>query len=141
MITPEPQSSSEGKVILSLNATDRILFIDATGPFDEVFAQEYVRQIMPFREALKPIAWGSLATLKGGENLLTPQTRDFLITSIKGARQLGLVVTSLVLEKDASEKEKAFWHKLYTETGLSYGLFEDKHLAMSFLTLELQRCR
>lgn len=136
----EPTSQG-GKVTLSLNATERVLFIDATGPFDEAFAQEYIRQITPFRQALQPIAWGSLATLKGGENLLTEQTREFLVSSIKGARQLGLVVTALVLEKDASEKEETYWHKLYAETGLSYGLFKDKHLAMSFLSLELQKSR
>lgn len=131
--------SNEGKVVLSLNATDRVLFIDATGPFDDAFAQEYQKQIVPFREALKPIAWGSLATLKGGENLLTSETREFLVQSIKGARQLGLVVTALVLESEASAQEEEYWHNLYQDTGLKYGLFRDKHSALSFLTFYLRK--
>lgn len=73
-----------GKVILSLNATDRILFIDATGPFDDAFAHDYIRQITPLREALQPIAWGSLVELKGGENLLTDDSRNFLMGSLRG---------------------------------------------------------
>ena len=135
------KGSSTGKVVLSLNATDRVLFIDATGPFDEAFAQEYQKQIVPFREALQPIAWGSLVTLKGGENLLTVEAREFLVQSIKGARQLGLVVTALVLESETSGQEEQYWHELYQATGLKYGLFKDKHTALSFLTLSLQKSR
>lgn len=135
------KGSSQGQLLLSLDATDRVLFIEATGPFDEAFAQDYQKQILPFREALQPISWGSLATLKGGENLLTAETREFLVQSIKGARQLGLEVTALVLEKDTSKQEEQYWHELYQATGLKYGLFTDKHTALSFLTLSLQNNR
>lgn len=134
-------SSPQGKLTLSLNATDRILFIDATGPFDREFTEEYARQITPFRQALQPIAWGSLATLKGGENLLTEESRSFLVDSIKGARLLGLKVTALVLEEMISEREHVYWQNLYEETGLEYAIFNDKPSAQSFLTLSLQNFR
>lgn len=133
------KTSPQGKLQLSLDAGLRILTIDATGPFDLDFREQYHAQILPLRNALKPIAWGSLAILHGGESLKDEKVRTFLIGSIKDARQLGLRVTALVLEPGSNDKLIAWWHDLYQQTGLRYGIFTDKHQAMSFLTINLQK--
>lgn len=129
----------QGKLQLSLDAGLRILTIDATGPFGIDFSEQYHAQILPLRNALKPIAWGSLAILRGGESLMDEKIRTFLVGSIKDARHLGLKVTALVLEPDASDRLIAWWDALYKETGLRFGVFTDKHEAMSFLTINLQK--
>ncbi|BDX06574.1 hypothetical protein [Planctobacterium marinum] len=128
----------QGTLRLSLDAIQRILFIEATGPFESDFGEKYHAQILPLRDALKPISWGSLALLKGGESLLNDSIRSFLIASIKDARQLGLKVTALVLEPGSSDEVVQWWHSVYQETGLRYQIFEDRQQALSFLTLNIQ---
>lgn len=126
--------TTSGKLELSLDASLRILFINATGPFGDDFAERYHVQIAPLRTALQPIAWGSLATVVAGESLASDGVRDFLISSIRDAKSLGLKVTALVLEKDAPPTYVQWWESLYQQTGLRFRLFTDRREAISFLT-------
>lgn len=130
--------AAKGKLTLSLNAAERILFIEASGPFNLDFAKDYEQQIMPLREALKPIAWTSLARIYGDESRLTPDSREMLVASIKTARQLGLRATALVLDRNVSEGYLAFWEDLYQESGLPFKVCHDKSDALTFLTLEIK---
>lgn len=133
----QDDTTMQGELRLSLDASQRILFIEAQGPFGSDFGQRYHAQILPLRDALKPLAWGSLAILKGGESLMTESIRAFLIASIKDARQLGLRVTALVLEPDSGDEIVQWWHGVYRDTGVSYQIFEDRYKALSYLTLSL----
>ena len=127
-------NTTSGKLELSLDASLRILFINATGPFGYDFAERYHAQIGPLRSALQPIAWGSLATVVAGESLASDGVRDFLISSIREAKSMGLKVTALVLEKDAPPAYVQWWESLYQQTGLRSRLFTDRREAISFLT-------
>lgn len=126
-----------GKLELSLDVSLRILFINATGPFGADFAERYHAQIAPLRSALQPIAWGSLATVVAGESLANDEVRNFLISSIKDAKSLGLKVTALVLEQDAPQGYVQWWDSVYQQTGLRYRLFYKRQEAISFLIQSL----
>ncbi len=131
--TTDPRT---GSLRLALSATERILVIEAHGPFDDWFAVEYEKQIMPFRVALESSPWASLAIIKGTEKVLDQKMRDYLVNSIAQARGLGLVVTALVIDAK-TQKQLDYWHKLYRETGLRYQLFTNKDEAHAWLLLQL----
>ena len=128
---------------LSLNATQRILYIEATGPFDAEFGKEYERQIVPLRQALVPIGWASLAKIKAplGDLTISAESKSFLQNSIKQARLMGLKVTSIVLDKNVSDAEIASWRSLYEEVAIPFGIFSSESEAETFLTLTLNKLK
>lgn len=130
-------SQTSGKLQLSLNVTERILVIEASSPFDSNFAEEYQRQLVPLRNALVDKAWASMAVITGEELILSTEVRQFLGAAISQARNLGLCATSLILPESCSNKDKAFWHELYRETGVEYKLLSSRDDAFVWLTLRM----
>ena len=119
--------------LFTIRTIDRVLFVDATGPFNEAVINRYQRELIASVEALSPEPWGMILTLHN-ESLFTPETEAELIKVIQWRMAFGMTKVGLLTTHIASSDEvKAQMTRMYVAAGVVHAFFDDSNDALDWL--------
>jgi hypothetical protein len=84
--------------VFTVKATNRRLFVDATGPFNEELAREYRAALESCIQSLEHSPWQQLIVLHK-LSLMTPEAETVFVDTLKDRKQRGLLRSAVVVDE------------------------------------------
>jgi hypothetical protein len=117
----------------TIEVSDRILFVDGTGPFNEATVREYKKAIHEAVAKLTPKPWAFLGILRA-ESLFTPEAESELTQVIRWRKEMGMThVAVALIEVIADRVISAQMSRIYQNVGVDFALFESLDEARAWL--------
>lgn len=120
--------------VYSIKIIERTLFIDATGPFNGEFVEEYNNAIHKCVISLAGADWTQIVVLHG-LSLLTPEAESKLDESLLDRKNNGLTRAAIVCDSD--EGKTLIFQQLsrcYKKVGIQHNCFTNLTEAKHWLT-------
>lgn len=124
-----------------LEQRNRILLIDAIGPFNEEIVEKFQKEVKSWEDALSQSPWGSLVIYRGN-SIFTPDAEELLINATKARMEKGMIANaSVILESTHADLQQMQLRRVYAACQLPFFVFSDINTAESWLTefIEQQR--
>ena len=120
--------------VFEINTEDKLLLIDATGPFNDEVAKHYIEAVDSCTQQLEGSQWNQIITLHQ-LSLFTPKVEKLLIDALINRRIRGLKAVYLILEnvyfKSLVKEQMSRW---YTKAGIEHHFFDSASEAKKSLT-------
>lgn len=117
--------------IYAVKVEERILIVDATGPFNAELIAAYRRDVDACIQALSHLNWGQVVVLHD-LSLFTPEAEKALEESLNFRKQRGLVASAVVCDSPYKMVKKQM-AEIYNAVELDYAFFEDIDTAKQWL--------
>lgn len=102
-----------------------ILFIDAHGPFNDVIAQVFAKDMYQACEYFCGEYWASLTTYYGN-SIFTPEAEKALIKLTKYRAQHGMIANvSIILESNCADLQQMQLRRIYQSANMTFHVFSD----------------
>ncbi len=112
---------------------DNILLVDAQGPFCEVTARQYHRDIMLLTDSMTNEAWGSLITFRGN-SIFTPDAQQQLIDTTRYRQKKGMVAIAVVILNSVNaDMQQMQLQQIYYYCQIDFHVFSDINNAKNWL--------
>ena len=109
----------------TIETENRVLAVDATGPFNEALINEYQLALISSVEALSPEPWVMLVTLHD-ESLFTPDAESRLTEVIKWRKAMGMNrVGLLFVNTVATHILQSQMSRMYDQAGVEHAFFDN----------------
>ncbi len=117
----------------SIELINRVLFVDATGPFNEDAVKNYSTDLKVFTEKLAPEPWALCAVFRN-ESLFTPEAEDQLTAVTEWRKEMGMKAVAIIFnEIKGLNILKAQMERIYRRADVPYSFFYDNAEAFSWL--------
>jgi len=111
-----------------------ILFVDAHGPFNDVTAQLYAKEMYKVCSSFQGECWASLVTYYGNA-LYTPEAESTLIDLTKYRAQHGMIANaSIILDSNCGDIQQMQLRRIYQSANMTFHVFCDINSAKKWLT-------
>ena len=112
---------------------DNILLIDAQGPFNEVTAAKYHKDITYVTEQMSQAPWGSLVTFRGN-SIFTPDAEEQLKETTLYRQKKGMVAIAVVILNSAyADMQQMQLQRIYQACHIDFHVFSDSDSAKVWL--------
>ena len=117
----------------SIEQKGNILFVDAHGPFNDVMAQLYAKDMYEVCSTFKGEWWASLVTYYGNA-LYTPEAESTLIALTKYRAQHGMIANaSIILDSNCGDIQQMQLRRIYQGANMTFHVFCDINSAEKWL--------
>jgi hypothetical protein len=117
----------------SIEQKGNILFVDAHGPFNDVTAQLYAKDMYKVCSSFKGECWASLVTYYGNA-LYTPEAESTLIALTKYRAQHGMIANaSIILDSNCGDIQHMQLRRIYQSANMTFHVFCDINSAEKWL--------
>lgn len=118
----------------SIEQKGNILFVDAHGPFNDVTAQLYAKEMYKVCSSFQGECWASLVTYYGNA-LYTPEAESTLIDLTKYRAQHGMIANaSIILDNNCGDIQQMQLRRIYQSANMTFHVFCDINSAKKWLT-------
>ena len=118
----------------SIEQKGNILFVDAHGPFNDVTAQLYAKEMYKVCSSFQGECWASLVTYYGNA-LYTPEAESTLIDLTKYRAQHGMIANaSIILDSNCGDIQQMQLRRIYQSANMTFHVFCDINSAKKWLT-------
>ena len=119
--------------IYTIESSGRILFVDATGPFNDEVIRRYLKELMAEIEALAPDPWAMFVIFRN-VSLFTPEAERELTAVNKLRKDLGMEFIALVfLDIVGAEILRSQIDRIYESAGVEHAYFDSSAKAREWL--------
>ena len=119
--------------VFEVKIEDKILLVDATGPFNEELILQYEKSLESCIKYLETSKWNQIITLRQF-SLFTPEAEQKLTQTLKKRRSRGLVACAVVLKNIEGESLiKTQISRCYKCAGVKYEFTTSVHDAKKWL--------
>ena len=123
--------AAHGSVLIS--AEERILIVEATGPWNIEMMNLYFQQCEPLKKAFPSDGWGVLLIAKG-EPFILEEAVPASIENIINDKQAGRRATAIIIEPNYGyHLSKSLFTRMYERASESYRFFEHRGSALAWL--------
>ncbi len=124
-------NSAHGSYIIEQK--DNILLVDAHGPFNEITAEKYHKDIRLLTENMTGQPWGSLITFRGN-SIFTPEAEEQLRETTKYRQQKGMIAIAVViLNNTYADTQQMQLQRIYHCCQIAFHVFSDSDSAKTWL--------
>ena len=110
-----------------------ILLVDAHGPFNDVTAQAYVKEMYQACDTFAGKNWGILVTFYGN-SVFTPDAEQTLIEITRYRMKKGMIANaSVILNSNSADIQQMQLRRIYQTCKLPFHVFSDIHCAKNWL--------
>ena len=118
----------------SIEKKGNILFVDAHGPFNDVTAQLYAKEMYKVCSSFQGECWASLVTYYGNA-LYNPEAERTLIDLTKYRAQHGMIANaSIILDSNCGDIQQMQLRRIYQSANMTFHVFCDINSAKKWLT-------
>jgi len=111
-----------------------ILVVDAHGPFNEVTADAYVKEMYKACDHFNGKPWGLLVTFYGN-SVFTPEAEQALINVTKYRVKRGMIANaSVIMESNSADIQQMQLRRVYQTCNLTFHVFSDINSAQNWLS-------
>lgn len=110
-----------------------ILFIDARGPFNDITAQAFAKDMYQTCKLFNGEYWASLVTYYGN-SIYTPEAESMLIALTKHRTKYGMIANaSIILDSNCGDLQQMQLHRIYQAANMTFHVFSDINSAEKWL--------
>jgi len=110
-----------------------ILFVDARGPFNDISAQLFAKEMYQTCKLFKGECWASLVTYYGN-SIFTPEAESTLISLTKHRAKYGMIANaSIILESNCGDIQQMQLRRIYQNANMTSHVFSDINSAEKWL--------
>ena len=111
-----------------------ILVVDAHGPFNEITAAAYVKEMHQKCDEFSGKNWGLLVTFYGN-SIFTPDAEQALIDITKYRMQRGMIANaSVIMNSNSADIQQMQLRRVYQTCNLTFHVFSDVNSARNWLS-------
>jgi len=131
------QYSPHGRYVIEQQ--NNILLVDAQGPFNEVTAEKYHKDIKQLTEKMTGEPWGSLITFRGN-SVFTPDAEQQLRETTLYRQQKGMIAIAVVILNSAyADMQQMQLQRIYHDCQIEFHVFSDSEIATAWLNDFIER--
>ncbi len=118
----------------TIGLVEKVLMVDAVGPFNDDAVKEYSRDLNDFIEKLSPNPW-ALCAIFTNESLFTPEAEAALTAVTQWRKEKGMNLVTIVFN-DIKELTilQSQMERIYKTANIQHAFFNKKNDAVSWLT-------
>jgi len=117
----------------SIEQQNNILLIDAQGPFNDVFLEQYHQDIELITKKMNDGPWASLVSFKGN-GVFTPDAEEKLIETTHYRERNGMVaVAAVILNSAYADILQMQLQRIYQGCNIKFNFFSDTKNAQKWL--------
>ncbi|QBG35742.1 hypothetical protein [Litorilituus sediminis] len=125
------QYSAHGRY--AIEQQNNILLVDAQGPFNDITAAQYHKDIEEITEQMTGEPWGSLITFRGN-SVFTPDAEEQLKETTHYRIQKGMIAIAVVILNSAyADMQQMQLQRIYQDCNISFHVFSDVASAKQWL--------
>lgn len=110
-----------------------ILFIDAHGPFNDITAKLFAKEMYQTCKLFNGEYWASLVTYYGN-SIYTPEAEETLIKLTKYREEYGMIANaSVILDSNCGDLQQMQLRRIYQSAHLTFHVFSDVNSAEKWL--------
>ena len=117
----------------AIEQQENVLLVDAQGPFNEVTAAQYHKEIKEITEQMSGEPWGSLITFRGN-SIFTPDAEQQLIETTRYRQKKGMIAIAVVILNSAyADMQQMQLQRIYQDCQIDFHVFSDNESAKLWL--------
>ena len=117
----------------SIEQENNILLVDAQGPFNEVTAKKYHKDIEIYTKKMSSSPWGSIITYRGN-GVFTPDAEKSLIETTHYRIENGMIAIAAVINDTAyADILQMQLQRIYQSCQIQFNFFSDANNAKTWL--------
>lgn len=125
------QYSAHGRY--AIEQQNNILLVDAQGPFNDITAAQYHKDIEEITEKMTGEPWGSLITFRGN-SIFTPDAEEQLKETTRYRIQKGMIAIAVVILNSAyADMQQMQLQRIYQDCNINFHVFSDAESAKLWL--------
>ncbi len=111
----------------------QILLVDTQGPFTEITAAQYHKDIKAFTQKISGLPWGSLITFRGS-SVFSPDAEEQLIKTTRYRQNKGMVaIAAVILNSAYADIQQMQLQRIYQDCQIDFHVFSDRDSAKLWL--------
>jgi len=120
--------------LFEVKIEDKLLLVDATGPFNEELLIQYEKALESCIQTLEVSEWNQIITLHQ-LSLFTPEAEQVLTNTVINRSSRGLMACAIVLiDAEGESLIKTQMSRCYNRAGVKYNFTTSIHNAKKWLT-------
>ncbi|MDO6425840.1 hypothetical protein Q4489_02395 [Thalassotalea sp. 1_MG-2023] len=117
----------------NIERENNILVVDARGPFNEITAKAYVKDMQVACEQYQGKPWGLLITFYGN-SIFTPEAEKILVDVTRYRMQHGMIANaSVIVDSNTADIQQMQLKRVYQSCNLTFHVFTDIFNAKQWL--------
>ena len=118
----------------TLAKKDKILIVEAQGPFDEITVNQYLNDIKVVVEDMKHQPWATLAIFQGN-GIFTPEAEQALIEITRQRMQNNMIAIATVIKQSyQADLQQMQLARIYQSCNIVFNFFSDENIAEKWLS-------
>ncbi|MCP4023037.1 MAG: hypothetical protein GY729_14445 [Desulfobacteraceae bacterium] len=118
--------------IYTIELRDRILYVDATGPFNEDAVKEYQKDLTAYIKKLSQHSWALCAVFRN-ESLFTPDAEEEMMAVTLWRKKMGMKAVAVIFNDiKGLNILKAQMERIYNTADIHHAFFYDSDFSRAF---------